>query len=119
MRGMYLAVQKHVARIRRGQAAENATESGFSRAVFADEGMDLAGFQIEADVVQDTHGVVGFAEVARLQKGHAGYFLRVSAVIRSTEPEGSETRWAGGAPVWYAPRLIVSAGRTCRSLDAS
>ena len=57
------------------RAGDDLNERAFARAVFAEQGVDLAGLKIEIHAAKRTHATVVFYELAECEeggKGHAG-----------------------------------------------
>ncbi len=67
------ACDPHLPGIRRDHAGDDLDQRGFAGAVFAEQGVDLAGADIEADLLQHRHRAEGFGDARQLHEpAHAG-----------------------------------------------
>ena len=64
-----LAVQQHLARVERHDAAQDVHERGLAGAVLADQADDAAALDVEGDALQDRHAEEGLADVLEAQDG--------------------------------------------------
>src|SRR5262249_16967515 len=63
------ALDRHRACVRLNDAVEDAHERGFSRPILADERMNLAGHDVEADVMERHRGTKALGYVAGADRG--------------------------------------------------
>jgi hypothetical protein len=64
----FLARHDQLAAVRLVGAGDDLDERGFSRAVFAEQGVDFARSQFERDPFERTDGPEGFADVVKCQQ---------------------------------------------------
>ncbi|GGN21305.1 hypothetical protein GCM10011609_73280 [Lentzea pudingi] len=81
-----LALEQDLTRVGRVDARDALDQRRLARAVVADEGRDLAGVDVEVDVVQDVHGAEALVDAAQLENRLAHW---VSSVVTRGERRGA------------------------------
>src|SRR5256885_2316619 len=83
-RRVRLTADDHRAAVRRKEPGEDVDQRALPRAVLADEGMDLAGSDIEIDAVEGDGGAEVFGDGVELQ--HVSWPLRPSSAFGTFSP---------------------------------
>src|ERR1043166_7447061 len=109
-RGHVMALEQDAAGIRFGEAGDLMDQRGLAGAVGADDGMQLAGRDLEADIIGDGERAIVLGEIPKLQRcGHG--VLR----IRPLSPPGANSTTSTSS----GPKIIAQCSVRPESSSAS